>query len=243
MTLLTRRLGIIFFIALLLLPGIAGAAQADTTFRPGQLVAPGALLLTGTGIHCFSHDPGLDRSVQQFFSDAAHGPVSIDEWLQYAPLAMDIGLGFAGVKAEKGFVDRVIEAGWASVSVAAVSLALKYAVASVRPDGEAYSFPSGHAAKAFVGAELMRIEYGNAWGAGAYAMAGTVGVLRLYNDRHWLSDVLVGAGIGILCAHIGEWLTGPTRDLLGPGPDGRYALSPCVDPVSGTLCASFALQF
>ena len=65
-----------------------------------------------------------------------------------------------------------------------------------------------------MGAELMREEYGNAWGAGAYVIAGGVAFLRMYNDRHWLNDVIAGAGVGILAARIGYWLLPLERKLF-----------------------------
>lgn len=55
-----------------------------------------------------------------------------------------------------------------------------------------------------MGAELVRIEYGGWYGAGAYAVAAGVGFMRMYNGRHWLHDVVAGAGVGILSARIGE---------------------------------------
>ena len=51
---------------------------------------------------------------------------------------------------------------------------------------------------------LVRIEYGGWYGAGAYAVAAGVGFMRMYNGRHWLHDVVAGAGVGILSARIGE---------------------------------------
>ena len=76
-----------------------------------------------------------------------------------------------------------------------------------RPDSPKHnSFFSGHTATAFTGAELVRIEYGWGYGAAAYAMATSVGFLRVYNKRHWVGDVLAGAGVGILCANAGYWM-------------------------------------
>ncbi len=76
-----------------------------------------------------------------------------------------------------------------------------------RPDGsDALSFPSGHSARAFMMAGLLTREYGglSPWvGAGAYSLAAATGVMRIANDRHWLSDVLTGAGLGILSAEAG----------------------------------------
>lgn len=56
-----------------------------------------------------------------------------------------------------------------------------------------------------MGAELVRIEYGGWYGVGAYAVATSVGFMRMYNGRHWLHDVIAGAGVGILSARVGEW--------------------------------------
>lgn len=223
-------------------------AAADTTFRPEQLLAPGALLFTGTTIHLLSHDPGLDRDVRQFFyvnmrDNGQKRELFFDEWARYAPMVMGVGLGLVGVDAKHCFLDRCIEAGWATVATVAFTRGIKHLVDTPRPNGGSLSFPSGHTSSAFVGAEMVRIEYGNGWGAGAYIMAAGVGSIRLYDDWHWLSDVLTGAGIGILCAHIGEWMIEPTKKLLGIHSDGQFAITPAVDPASGTLCASFAMQF
>ena len=52
----------------------------------------------------------------------------------------------------------------------------------------------------------MREEYGLGMGIGAYSVAVGVAFLRLYNGRHWLNDVIAGAGVGILSARIGYWM-------------------------------------
>ena len=55
-----------------------------------------------------------------------------------------------------------------------------------------------------MGAELVRMEYGGWYGIGAYTIAVGVGFMRMYNGRHWLHDVVAGAGVGILSARVGE---------------------------------------
>ena len=67
---------------------------------------------------------------------------------------------------------------------------------------------------AFTGAELVRREYGGWWGVGAYALATTTALMRVYNGRHWTSDLLGGAAIGILSADIGYWLLPLERRLF-----------------------------
>ena len=60
-----------------------------------------------------------------------------------------------------------------------------------------------------MGAELLRREYWNVspWiGIAGYAVAAETGFFRIYNNRHWLTDVLAGAGVGILSVQAAYWL-------------------------------------
>ena len=167
----------------------------------------------------------------------------VESYTQYVPMVADLGLGLAGVEAKHNFLDRGIEAAIGGVClVGLVDGVLKNVVSEERPDGSAFnSFPSGHTATAFLGAELVRMEYGWGWGAGAYALAASVGVMRVCHERHWWWDTLAGAGVGILCANIGGWLLEPTRSLLGLN-DEKIMLAANVDPVSGALCASVRIN-
>ena len=65
-----------------------------------------------------------------------------------------------------------------------------------------------------MGAELVRQEYGTWYGLAAYTVATAIGVSRIYNDRHWASDVVAGAGFGVLSAKVGYWLFPYTGKLL-----------------------------
>jgi membrane-associated phospholipid phosphatase len=71
-----------------------------------------------------------------------------------------------------------------------------------RPDGSANnSFPSGHTTSAFAAAEFLHQEYKHRspiYSILGYAAATTTGILRMYNNKHYLSDVIAGAGFGIL---------------------------------------------
>ena len=40
------------------------------------------------------------------------------------------------------------------------------------------------------------------YGIAGYTVATAVGGLRVYNNRHWFSDVLTGAGVGILSTQL-----------------------------------------
>lgn len=167
-----------------------------------------------------------------------------ETYIQYVPAVTDLCLGFCGVQPKHNAAGRAIELGIAyGCEIVAVNLILKNCVREERPDGRSFnSFPSGHTAMAFVGAELVRKEYGWTWGAGAYAVAASVGVLRVCHQRHWWWDACAGAGIGILCANAGCLLLEPVERLLGIN-ETSIAFAPTVDPVSGALCAQICYRF
>ena len=135
---------------------------------------------------------------------------------QYVPLATAVGLDFCGVEAKHPLRERICLAATAFTTLTATAGALKLTVSERRPDGSDYrSFPSGHAARAFAGAEMVRSEYGWAWGLGAYALATGVGILRITGDHHYTHDVLAGAAIGVASTRLAYWLLPVERRLLG----------------------------
>lgn len=141
-----------------------------------------------------------------------------DGYLRFLPIGSVYGLSLLGAKSKHNYIDRTLACGVSTTSLLMLSYSIKHWVNSPRPDGtDTHSFPSGHTALAFMGAELVHIEYGDdsPWYAiAAYTTAITVGVLRVYNNRHWFTDVFAGAGIGILSARIGHWLLPYTRQVM-----------------------------
>ena len=87
---------------------------------------------------------------------------------------------------------------------------LKYTCRVRRPDGsQNNSFPSGHTATAFMTATMLHKEYGHRspwYSIGGYVAATATGITRQLNNRHWMSDIMVGAGIGILATEFGYYL-------------------------------------
>ena len=162
----------------------------------------------------------LNRSVRDGVSDLRQECYfRADDYLQYLPVVSNLGLSLLGAKAKHNYVDRVLITATAYAAMGIMVNGVKLVVSEQRPDGTAFnSFPSGHTATAFMGAELVRMEYKGAsvlYGIGAYTIAGGVALLRIYNERHWCNDVLAGAGIGILSARIGYWLLPIEKKLLG----------------------------
>lgn len=246
-------------LALVLLSSGARAQYAADTlsrFKASQLIAPAVLLGSGIGIHYLGHD-SVDGAVRSLATGAGLGESSFLDAagtaVAYGWPALYLGAGLLGAKSKHAFADRVIEATIAYGTTVSVGYVSKRLFKTLRPDGsDAKSFPSGHAALAFTGAELMRLDYGPWWGGAYYALAGGTAVERLFADRHWLSDILAGAGLGILSAHVGAWLLEPVKSLFGIPTwtwDGlsrrpaQVALMPSADPFSGAPMASLAVVF
>ena len=165
-------------------------------------IAPTFLIATGTVLH-FSTD--LKVNFQDWRQTNFTYSGSIDDYIQYAPLAVVYGLNAVGVKGKNNFGNRT------AIVVKSILLndlmvhSLKTWVDSDRPNREPHSFPSGHTSVAFAMAHFMHKEYGekSIWfSIGAYSCATTVGMLRVAKNAHWISDVVTGAGFGILSTEL-----------------------------------------
>lgn len=203
--------------------------MAETNvFCPQQLIVPSALIAVGAfgvgnGWFC-----SVKEQVRDGFQDLrGNCRFKADDYLQYLPVTAYLGLGLVGVAAKHPFRERIAATATAYVAMGLMVNVTKYTVREKRPDtGAKNSFPSGHTATAFMGAELMREEYGNTYGACAYTFATGIAILRLYNDRHWLNDIIAGAGVGILAARIGYWLLPYERKLFGKKKSTSIAVLP-----------------
>lgn len=188
--------------------GIDSVVKSDARFSPKQLILPVALIAVGTfGVYNSSFHK-VNQSIVGGM-DNLRGPhyFRLDDYVQYLPALAYPTLGFFGIKAKHSFKERLAVGITAYASMAAITNVAKYSVREMRPDSSMRnSFPSGHTATAFTGAELIREEYGIGLGIAAYTVATGVAFLRLYNNRHWFNDVIAGAGVGILSARIGYWM-------------------------------------
>lgn len=182
--------------------------EIDLKFHFNQLIVPASLITIGTIGYYSKAFHKLNRHIQKGMSDLRGDHYfRHDDWIQYVPAASYLALGFYKNKRKLDFKERILVEATAYLSMTAIVNVAKYSFKEKRPDSSARnSFPSGHTATAFTGAELIRAEFG--WGIGsvAYVVSTGVAFLRLYNNRHWFNDILAGAGIGILSARIGFWM-------------------------------------
>lgn len=219
----------------------------STRFRAEQLVVPVSFVALGAlGIGENAPMRGINLAIRNGLNEASGGvKLRFDDYVQYVPVAFYLTLDFMGLKAKHSFGERVAVAAVTYIAVTAISQGLKYAVREPRPDtGTRNSFPSGHTMTAFAGAELVRSEYGWGVGMGAYALAATVGFMRMYNGRHWFNDVLAGAGLGILSARIGYWMLPLNRHIFRiPRKGQAMVASPIYYANTKTVGMSCAIQF
>ncbi|MEO5818922.1 MAG: phosphatase PAP2 family protein [Vicinamibacteraceae bacterium] len=98
----------------------------------------------------------------------------------------------------------------------ALTQTLKVSIRRQRPDGGRYSFPSGHTSGTFATATVLQRHYGWKAGVPAYALATYVGASRLQKNKHFMSDVIFGAGVGIISGRAVTVGHGRTRFALTP---------------------------
>lgn len=164
-----------------------------------QFIAPVALITTGALLVKTALNDNLQTNANRFF-----GPnfsTSADDYFQFVPIAqIYLGKTF-GFKPKNDFQHQTINIIVANAISGAVFTSLKHTVKLERPDqSDNLSFPSGHTSIAFTNAALLYYEYkdSNIWYASSgFLFATATGILRIANNKHYTSDVLTGAGIGL----------------------------------------------
>jgi hypothetical protein len=104
----------------------------------------------------------------------------------------------------------------AQIVTQTLTAGIKLSVQRTRPDGSQYSLPSGHASTTFATATVLQRHFGWKAGVPAYAMASYVAASRVQVQRHYLSDVALGATLGIITGRAVTVGRGDTRFALGP---------------------------
>lgn len=180
---------------------VANPAQdtlAVEPFRINPLIAPASLAVSGLLVQG-KISRQLQRRASIPYERGFH--TSVDDYLIFVPAALSLTLGAAGVEGKHPFGEQVILTVISALAQGGVTHILKGVTKYPRPDGSTYdAFPSGHTSSVFASASLLHKEYGHRslwYSVGGYGVATGVGAMRILNNRHWLSDVLFGAGVGI----------------------------------------------
>ncbi|MBO7101215.1 MAG: phosphatase PAP2 family protein [Bacteroidales bacterium] len=206
-----KGLPFIVFIVLLL----PLRAQQDTTVAStcSGIWAPaaGTTLLAGGALLTFTPEmKSWAVDLRDAVQADGHSKLHFDDYLEYVMPATPVALNLCGLKSRHEFKKLALLEGGSYLLGVALLEAGKFGFGVPRPDNNApTSFPSGHTFSATAAAEILRREYGEEypWMAVAgYTVATLVGAMRIYNNRHWVGDVLAGAGLGILSVSAVYWL-------------------------------------
>jgi hypothetical protein len=217
-------------------------AQLDSNFIDSQKVTPLKphffrkmiipIVLLGYG--ALSLGSSDLRQLDRYINNSTIGQHgysgSADDYLRYGPIAAVYGLDLIGIESKNKFVDRSL---MLAMSMALTSTAVtftKHNIHRERPDGSSFtSFPSSHTSMAFMAAEFMNQEYGekSAWfSIVGYGTATATGILRLYHHVHWFSDVVMGAGYGILSTKLVYFIYPYLKRTFVPKNNINFALAP-----------------
>ena len=198
-------------------------------FPVQKFILPAAMVAYGfAGMHVAGLKNVNTGIKEEIWTESPHRPMHADNYLMFVPALAVYGLNAAGIHGEHNFKDRTILLLMSQLFANSAVFALKGQTHVLRPDGSAYnSFPSGHTATAFANAEFMRLEYKDVspwYGVAGYAAATATGVLRMYNNKHWLNDVVAGAGFGIAGTRLAYWLYPKLQHSLFKGSPGTVLM-------------------
>jgi membrane-associated phospholipid phosphatase len=186
---------------------------------PLSLIIPGVLIAYGAS--SFFIDPV--RRVDYYFNDRIQKSnpnfnTKAESYFLFTPIVMVYGLNLIGVSGKNTFIDRTAILGLSAGFLGTSEFILKHATHRLRPNGSDYlSFPSGHTGLAFMGAEFLAQEFSGkspVYTVIGYTAAVTTGIFRMYNRDHWFSDVVAGAGFGVLSTKLSYLVYPYIRNFL-----------------------------
>jgi PAP2 superfamily len=174
-----------------------------------ELITPVSLLLAGTAVSTFPGLKKLELHVYNGFKPNRRYTAT-DDYLQYAPALAVFAADAWGAKGRYKPQQQVLLYGISNLGTAVIVQSMKRIIGRKRPDGsDNRSFPSGHTSTAFAAAEFLHQEFGHhsPWiSVAGYTAAAATGYLRMYNNAHWLGDVLAGAAIGMGTTKLVYWI-------------------------------------
>jgi membrane-associated phospholipid phosphatase len=186
-------------------PKISVENTYKNKIKIGSVIAIG---LIGTGVymelsenkdHWYSNKYAFQEMV---FDKIPNYETVIDDYTQFAALGVATSMIVLDPLKKSKFGEQfahLFVAEFIGVSTMGI---LKKVTKRPRPDGSKMnSFPSGHTTQAFIAARFLDREFKDDYPwlvYTGYVLASFTGASRILNNRHWISDVLVGAGLGIL---------------------------------------------
>ncbi len=208
-------------------------------FSGKKVIIP--IVLAGYGFARYAIHPivHLDQRVKMEITSRVHAQFRIDDYSRFAPAAAVYGFNLLGIKGKHNFFDRSVILATSAAIVGVSVTGIKRLTHIQRPDGSTHNaFPSGHTAMAFACAEFLYQENKDLsvwYGIAGYTVAAGTGFMRMYNNRHWLTDVVAGAGFGILSTKIAYWGFPKIKKLFFKDIQVNFSWIPSFDPRYGLV--------
>lgn len=166
-------------------------------------IVPASLIGLGLLINKSSFEQNLQSDLRDKVGNDYEN--KIDDYILFVPIAQMYAADLLGMKAKNHWFDQSKYLFISNVISTSISTILKNTISKTRPNGLEKSFPSGHTTIAFTNAAVLQHEFQDTsplYAYSGYAFAATTGVFRMINNKHFLSDVLVGAGLGIFVTQL-----------------------------------------
>ena len=199
-------------------------ARSHRLLDVGDAAAAGVILVA-----TMAADKGLREEIQEHRDPQSNSVADVGNAFgepRYVVPALGAAYLAGELAGTRALRRLAVRAGGAALVASGITGVLKYTFGRSRPsEGDAdwfrpfsgqTSFPSGHTTVAFALATVVADETRDDWSdVGVYGLATLTAFARLNDDRHWTSDVVLGALIGHLSA---RWLSRRQGAIaVGPG--------------------------
>ncbi len=168
-----------------------------------KVIVPTSLMIAGLSLNTIETKTRIQDLVLEPFNGYK---TSLDDYIQYAPIVTMYGADLLKMPSRNNIWNQTKYLLISEFITAGIVHLLKNTTKIARPNSSTLtSFPSGHTGQAFVASQVLFNEYYRtrpAIGLSGYIFAGATGALRVINNRHWVPDVLMGAGIAILVTNL-----------------------------------------
>jgi len=166
-------------------------------------VLPITFIITGSLLSSSTFEQNLNLKIRNSVGNDFY--FGIDNYLQYAPIAELYIADLLKIKSKNNWFNQTKYLLISNLITATITHTIKRTNLKIRPSGSSHSFPSGHTSFSFTNATVLYNEFSETspyLAYSGYLFSTTTGAFRMINNKHWVADVLVGAGIGILVTNL-----------------------------------------
>lgn len=185
--------------------------QTNEYLKPSSLIIPGTLMIYGLLKPVINGIPKLDNQIMTSIEEHHAGfHTNAANYLMWAPSASVYAMDAFKVETPHTFTQHLALDAGSILLTGGFGYGMRIISSKIKVyKSDKTQFPSGHTANAFRGAEILHQELKDdhpVWSYSGYFLAAGVGILRMYTQQHNLSDVLTGAGLGIISTKLTYWV-------------------------------------